>query len=205
MNNNINSFFFYFLSSFSSKLRKKELENLQRDVNQLKTRLSKSPSHWQLFIVALYYVSRTVDKSRRRPPQFHLFILFDRATRGGCDAAAGGGQRDEETMRPQLQGEASPFHKGHLPRRDLELVWPLTLCLLFRLWRNWHRVTETTVQIWHKLCRSIHTHRKRFAWSGASVRRFPCLGLTKLCFLFLCIQSIPYLLCTYIAHYKYIY
>ena len=173
---------FSFSYSFSSKLRREELEHLRREVDQLKTRLSEShvlimPSHgfWSP-VLACRAKASTV-----------LFTLFsfplDRETGGGLVPPAGRGQRDQETVRTQLQGTHTLCQAACvcLWMCGFSQILNLFFCvLLFRRWRIWQTATELTAQIWQRPSLSIHTHKRRSARSGTCVS--VCVCVVRFCF-----------------------
>lgn len=96
--------------SFTSKLRREELEQLRRELDQLKTRLSESHTH-----TFLAFIQRDctcpfpllVYKGKARTILLGtsaLSFTLDREAGGGHVSPAGTGQGDQETVRTQLQG-----------------------------------------------------------------------------------------------------
>lgn len=110
-------FYFHFaFHSFSSKLRREELEHLRRELEQLKARLSEShimPTYW--FSGTAHVLSPVLvckaNASAVLQTTCSSSLSLNRKTGGGCVPPAGRGQRDQETVRTQLQGKHNVSHR----------------------------------------------------------------------------------------------
>lgn len=104
--------------SFSSKLRREELELLWREVDQLKTRQSEScrPTHlhWSC-TTACVTSSVLANKAKAGSVMFTaltISFVFNRETGGGHVPPASNGQRNKETVWTQLQSTHTLYHTG---------------------------------------------------------------------------------------------
>lgn len=170
--------------SFSSKLRREELEQLRRELDQLKTRLSESLSHTHTHTDSLHSFSETAHvlfhcwstKEKQEPSCLeHLLFLLPLT-----------GRQEEDMFLQQAQArETRRLYehscKVHIVTHSQCFVglwfWffqmlNLSLWDLFRLWRSWQTATEFTTLIWQRQSYSILTHSKRFARSGICVTMY---------------------------------